>query len=55
LRNHCGIRQISISARPAVYVCEGGELDIFDSNTVSLTPNQVEVVGKATDVVLIDP
>jgi hypothetical protein len=44
-----------ISSRTAVYVCEGDELDIFDSNTGALTPNQVEVVGKGTDAVLIDP
>jgi hypothetical protein len=44
-----------ISGRTAVYVCEGGELDIFDSTTGALTPNQVDVVGKATDVMLIDP
>jgi hypothetical protein len=43
-----------ISGRTVVYVCEGGELDIFDG-TGAFTPNQVDVVGKATDVVMIDP
>ena len=44
-----------ISNRTVVYVCEGGELDIYDLNTDALTPNQLDVVGKAVDVVQIDP
>ncbi len=45
----------AISARNAIYVCQGGELDIFDTSTDAPTPNQLDVVGKAIDVVLIDP
>lgn len=44
-----------IRGRSVVYVCEGGELDIFDAATDALTTNQVDVVGKAVDVVQIDP
>jgi hypothetical protein len=44
-----------ISNRNVVYVCEGGELDIFDTTTDALTATQIEVVGKAFDVVQIDP
>lgn len=44
-----------ISNRSVVYVCEGGELDIFDTTNDSLTPTQVDVVGKAFDVLQIDP
>lgn len=44
-----------IRGRAVVYVCEGGELDIFDAGTGTFTPSQVDVVGKAVDVVQIDP
>jgi len=44
-----------ISNRTVVYVCEGGELDIFDTTTDKLTANQLDVVGFAVDVVQIDP
>lgn len=44
-----------ITERPVVYVCEGGELDIFDTTTDGFTANQIDVVGKAVDVVQIDP
>jgi hypothetical protein len=46
-----------ISGRTVVYVCFGGELDIFDTNTdTAITPNPpIDIVGKAIDVVLIDP
>src|SRR5262249_19481939 len=44
-----------ISNRNVVYVCEGGELDIYDTTTDKLTPNQLDVVGKGFDVVQIDP
>ena len=33
----------------------GGELDIFDAATDVLTAHQVDVVGKAVDLVQIDP
>jgi hypothetical protein len=44
-----------ISNRNVVYVCEGGELDIFDTTTDALTPTQIDIVGKAFDVTQIDP
>ena len=44
-----------ITGRTVIYICDGGELDIIDTNTDALTPNQLDVVGKAVDVVLIDP
>jgi hypothetical protein len=38
-------------------VVQGSELDIFDTNTDALASgvNQIDVVGKAFDVVQIDP
>jgi len=45
----------SISARNAIYICQGGELDIFDTSLDAPTPNQLDIVGKAIDVVQIDP
>jgi hypothetical protein len=44
-----------ISNRNVVYVCEGGKLDIFDTTTDALTATQITIVGKAFDVVQIDP
>jgi hypothetical protein len=44
-----------ISNRNVVYVCEGGELDIFDTTTDALIPTQVDIVGKAFDVIQLDP
>lgn len=46
-----------ISGRSIIYVVQGAELDIFDTNTDTLAPgiNQIDVVGKAFDVVQIDP
>jgi hypothetical protein len=44
-----------IRGRSVIYVCEGGELDIFDTATGTFTSSQVDVVGKAVDVVQIDP
>jgi hypothetical protein len=44
-----------VSNRNVVYVCEGGELDIFDTSTDALTANQIDIVGKAFDVIQIDP
>jgi hypothetical protein len=44
-----------ITNRTVVYVCEGGELDIYDTNTDKLSANQLDVQGKAIDVVQIDP
>jgi DNA-binding beta-propeller fold protein YncE len=46
-----------ISGRSIIYVVQGAELDIFDTNTDTLAPGvtQLDVVGKAFDVVQIDP
>lgn len=46
-----------ITGRSVIYVIQGGELDIFDTNTDALATGitQLDVVGKAMDVVLIDP
>lgn len=44
-----------ITNRTVVYVCEGGELDIYDTNTDKLTPTQIDIQGQAIDVVQIDP
>lgn len=46
-----------ISGRSAIYIVQGSELDIFDTNTDTLAPGvtQLDVVGKAFDVVQIDP
>ena len=46
-----------ISGRSIIYVVQGAELDIFDTNLDVLAPGvtQIDVVGKANDVVLIDP
>ena len=56
IRNNFDVTGIlPISNRNVVYVCESGELDIYDTNTNALTPTQVDVQGKAIDVVQIDP
>jgi hypothetical protein len=46
-----------ISNRNVIYVVEGGELDFFDTTTDAVAPGitQVDIVGKAIDVVQIDP
>jgi DNA-binding beta-propeller fold protein YncE len=46
-----------ISGRNIIYVVQGSELDIFDTNTDTLAPGitQIDVVGRAFDVVQIDP
>ena len=44
-----------ISNRNVVYVCEGGELDIYDTTTDKLTSTQLDILGQAIDVVQIDP
>ena len=46
-----------ISGRSIIYIVQGGELDIFDTNTDALASGvtQLDVVGKAFDVVQIDP
>lgn len=46
-----------ISGRSVIYIVQGAELDIFDTNTDALAAGvtQLDIVGKAFDVVLIDP
>ena len=46
-----------ISGRNVIYVVQGSEIDIFDTNTDALASGitQIDVVGKAFDVVQIDP
>ncbi|HZU29920.1 MAG TPA: hypothetical protein VFB79_02325 [Candidatus Angelobacter sp.] len=46
-----------ISGRSIIYIVQGGELDIFDTNTDAFPANvtQIDIIGKAIDVVQIDP
>jgi hypothetical protein len=46
-----------ISSRNVIYIVQGAEIDIFDTTTDTLAPGvtQRDVVGKAFDVVQIDP
>lgn len=46
-----------ISARNVIYIVQGDELDIFDTNTDALLSGitQIDVIGQAFDVVQIDP
>ena len=46
-----------ISGRNIIYIVQGAELDIFDTDTDTLAPGvtQLDVVGQAFDVVQIDP
>jgi DNA-binding beta-propeller fold protein YncE len=44
-----------IAGRNVVYVCEGGELDIYDTATDLITNDKIDVVGQAADAVQIDP
>jgi hypothetical protein len=46
---------LPISGRNVIYVLQGGELDIFDFTTDTLTTNQLDFVGNAIDAVQIDP
>ena len=39
-----------IPSRNVVYVCEGGELRIYDTTTNGLQQTQIDIVGKAVDV-----
>jgi DNA-binding beta-propeller fold protein YncE len=48
-----GIRPIT--GRNVVYVCEGDELDVFDTGTDTITNENIDVVGKAVDAMQIDP
>lgn len=40
----------AIPGRSVVYVCEGGELRIYDASTHALAPTQIDIVGDAVDV-----
>ena len=44
-----------IAGRNVVYVVEGGELVIYDTTTNKPQTTQIDIVGKAFDVKLIDP
>ena len=44
-----------ITGRNVVYICEGGELDIFDTATDTITNDKLDVVGVAVDAIQIDP
>jgi len=46
---------LTITNRNVIYVVDGGELDIFDITTNALTATQIDIIGKAIDVVQIDP
>ena len=43
-----------IPDRPVVYVIEDGELVIYDTTTSQPQSTQVDIVGKAFDVVYVD-
>jgi hypothetical protein len=46
-----------ISGRNVIYIVQGGELDIFDTNTDALETGitQIDIVGNAVAAILIDP
>ena len=57
-RQSVGVTGIQpISGRSVVYVCQGGELDIYDTTIdKAITPNPpIDIIGLAFDVVQIDP
>ncbi len=43
-----------ITTRNVVYVCENGELRIYDTTTDKLQANQIDIIGQAVDVKLVD-
>jgi len=45
----------AITDRSMVYVIIGGELQIYDANTSALQTQQLDIVGHAEQVVLVDP
>jgi len=45
----------AISGRSVVYVIIGGELQIYDANTSALQSRQLDIIGHAEQVVLVDP
>jgi hypothetical protein len=44
----------SITGRNVVYVCQAGALNIYDTTTNALQKTQVDIVGQAVDVELVD-
>ena len=44
-----------ITNRSVVYVAEGGELRIYDTTTDALQTTQIDIIGQAMDVKLVDP
>jgi hypothetical protein len=43
-----------ITTRHVVYVCENGELRIYDTTTDKLQAGQIDIIGQAVDVKLVD-
>jgi hypothetical protein len=43
-----------ITNRTVVYVCEAGNLRIYDTATDALQPTQIDIIGQAIDVKLAD-
>ena len=43
-----------ITNRNAVYICEGGNLRIYDTTTDALQSDQIDIIGQAIDVKLVD-
>jgi hypothetical protein len=43
-----------ITNRHVVYVTQGGELKIYDTTTDALQAQQVDILGSASDVKLVD-
>jgi len=43
-----------ITNRGVVYVCENGELRIYDTTTDELQSKQIDIIGQAIDVKLVD-
>jgi hypothetical protein len=43
-----------ITTRHVVYVCENSELRIYDTATDKLQANQIDIIGQAVDVKLVD-
>jgi hypothetical protein len=43
-----------ITGRNVVYVCQNGVLNIYNTTTNALQTTQVDIVGQAVDVELVD-
>ena len=43
-----------ITNRNVVYVAQAGELEIFDTTTDALQSKQIDIIGQAIDVKLVD-